>query len=70
MEWPHVQQPMSENILKYLAGLDPKKDIKKVASVLPLSDDCLKNIRVAGLLLKKASLAGLTLHDVGLMLYR
>ena len=37
---------------------------------MPFRDKCLRNMRISSLLLKKAALAGLTLHQIGSMLYR
>eukprot|EP00357_Protocruzia_adherens_P017112 CAMPEP_0115033952 /NCGR_PEP_ID=MMETSP0216-20121206/40287_1 /TAXON_ID=223996 /ORGANISM="Protocruzia adherens, Strain Boccale" /LENGTH=692 /DNA_ID=CAMNT_0002412595 /DNA_START=459 /DNA_END=2538 /DNA_ORIENTATION=+ len=70
MEWAQTREPICKKGLEHIEKLDPRADVEKLKKNLYLRDRCLRNFRVAGLLLKKGAKAGLTLHQIGTLLYR
>lgn len=70
MAWPHVRDPCTEDTKAYVAQIDPLKDICRLKDKFPIRDACLRNIRIASLLLVRGVEAGLTLYDIGQIMYR
>jgi hypothetical protein len=68
--WPQCKEPLTSASLTYIRQIDPLQDILKLKSIMSFRDSCLKNIRIATTFLKKSAEAGLTLHQIGSMLYR
>jgi len=56
--------------MDFLMQLDPLKDISTLKDTMPFRDKCLRNIRISTTLLKKGAEAGLSLYNIGSMLYR
>ena len=70
MSWPQTKEPITPDCLEYIEAMDPVAYIQYLKEIMPFRDVCLRNIRIAALLMKKGAKAGLTLHDIGSMLYR
>ena len=70
MSWPHVKEPITPKACEYVTRLDPLEDIRMLKQCLPVRDKCLRNVRIAGILLKKGIEAGLSLYDIGCIMYR
>jgi hypothetical protein len=70
MNWPHSKDSLSPAMVEYVKQLDPLKDIETLKNSLPFRDVCLRNIRIAGMLLKKGVEAGMSLYEIGCIMYR
>lgn len=66
MEWPQVQQPFSKEELDFINALDPEEDAKFLQKHLKFREICLRNFRLAGILLKKCASAGFSLYQIGI----
>ena len=69
MNWPQAKEPFSEETLEFIAAMDITKDLYIIKQFVN-NDRCLKNVRVSSLLLKKGAAAGLTLFEIGSLIYR
>lgn len=70
MSWPQVKEPITPKVCEYVDRLNPLEDIRLLKKILPIRDKCLKNIRITGMLLKKGVEMGLSLYDIGSIMYR
>lgn len=70
MNWQQCKDPIDELCLNFINAIDPVKDITFLNETLPFRDKCLRNIRISTLLLKKGACAGLTLCQIGSLVYR
>jgi hypothetical protein len=70
MSWPQTKEPITSECLEYIESIDPLSYIQFLKEVMPFRDICLRNIRIASLLMKKGAKAGLSLFNIGSMLYR
>jgi hypothetical protein len=68
--WPQVREPICQELMSIIEQIDPVKDICMLKRLFPFRDNCLKNFRIAAVLLKKGARAGLTLHQIASLLYR
>lgn len=65
MEWPQVQHPFSLEEIEFIKNINPKEDVKFLHKHLKMREICLRNFRIAEILLKKCAENGLTLYDIG-----
>jgi hypothetical protein len=70
MAWPHVRDPCTEETKTYVAQIDPLKDVYKLKDKFPIRDACLRTFRTTSLLLVRGVEAGLSLYDIGQIMYR
>ena len=70
MSWPQAKEPLTVKAVEYVSRLNPLEDARRLKQCLPVRDRCLRNFRIAGLLLKKGVESGLSLHDIGSIMYR
>ena len=70
MSWPQAKEPITPKCLEYIEAMDPLENIKFLQEAMQFRDKCLRNIRISSLLLKKGAKAGLSLYNIGTMLYR
>jgi hypothetical protein len=70
MSWPQTKEPLTLKSCEYISRLDPVADIRVLKQYLPFRDKCLRNLRITGMLLKKGAESGLSLFDIGSILYR
>ena len=70
MNWPQAREPITQRCLEYIEAMDALENIKFLQETMPFRDKCLRNIRISSLLLKKGAKAGLSLYNIGTMLYR
>jgi hypothetical protein len=68
--WPQVKEPIHPELLALIERIDPVNDICMLKRLFPFRDVCLKNFRIAAILLKKCAKAGLTLHQIAKLLCR
>ena len=57
--------PFSKKSLDYIKSIDIMKDIEQLESTFKIRPQCLRNMRISSLLLKKAAAAGLNLAQIG-----
>lgn len=70
MNWPQAKEPIRQECLDYIENMDPLSYISVLQETMPFRDVCLRNVRIAALLMKKGAKAGLSLFNIGSMLYR
>jgi hypothetical protein len=70
MAWPQAKDPVCPECFEYIESLDPISYIQYLQETMPFRDICLRNIRISSLLLKKGTKAGLSLYNIGSLLYR
>lgn len=70
MNFSQCREQLEESCLAYIQSLDPIKDIKLIRNTVPISDKSLINLRISCALLKKGAKVGLTLQQIGSLLYR
>jgi hypothetical protein len=68
MEWPQVQQPFSREELEFIQNIDPKEDVEHLKK-LEFRKICLRNFRLSEILLKKCAQEGLTLYQIGYLIF-
>ena len=70
MDWPQAKLPLSPEMRDYVLSLDIKADIQLLRSKLAIREECLKVMRISGMLLQKGVQAGLTLYDIASLICR
>ena len=70
LSFAHAEQPFSEQSLEYIRSIDIMQDIKLLEETFKFRPQCLRNMRISSTLLKKGAEAGLTLAQIGQILYR
>lgn len=70
MKWPQAKEPFTSKCIELAEALEPLNGIFLLSERLGLSDESLKNLRMVGELVKKAARRGLTLFDLGTLVYR
>jgi hypothetical protein len=71
MDWPAARVPMSEATRRYIAGLEPEIESRMLQDELGgnIRPNSLRALKIATRLLQKGAAAGLTFHDIGLLIY-
>lgn len=67
--WPQAKQPFDQETRDYIARLDVEKDAQ-ILRDLGLNEECIQTMKISTTLLKKGTLAGLSLYDIGSMASR
>lgn len=70
MDWEQSKLPFSKSMLNYIEKMDILEDMKNLCQNIKLRDKCLKNYRISNLVLKIGAMNGLTLHQIGKIMYR
>eukprot|EP01016_Furgasonia_blochmanni_P038025 TRINITY_DN4550_c0_g1_i10.p1 TRINITY_DN4550_c0_g1~~TRINITY_DN4550_c0_g1_i10.p1 ORF type:complete len:749 (+),score=202.58 TRINITY_DN4550_c0_g1_i10:68-2248(+) len=70
MSWPQAKEPFSKEELDIINSINPKKDAELLEKYLSIREVCLRNFRIANIILKKGANKGLTLYDIGRILYK
>eukprot|EP00737_Agarophyton_chilense_P000586 gb/GEZJ01000654.1/.p1 GENE.gb/GEZJ01000654.1/~~gb/GEZJ01000654.1/.p1 ORF type:complete len:719 (-),score=95.62 gb/GEZJ01000654.1/:2234-4390(-) len=71
MDWPMIRQPLSDSVKAYIECLDAESESRILDDELDgkLRSGSLRALKVATMLLQKGAAAGLTLYDIGLLIY-
>ncbi|PXF48629.1 Phosphatidylinositol 4-kinase gamma 4 [Gracilariopsis chorda] len=71
MDWPMIREPLSERAKAYIGCLDADSEAHILYEELDgkLRGGSLRALKVATMLLQKGVAAGLTLYDIGLLIY-
>ncbi|CAE7212562.1 PI4KG4, partial [Symbiodinium sp. CCMP2592] len=70
MDWPQAQEPFAQAELDYIRSLEAEQDAKSIEMQLGIRRECLRLLEVTTNLLKIGAERGLTLHQIGHILYR
>jgi len=70
MDWPQAKKPFAQAELDYIRSLEAEKDAKNIEMQLGIRRECLRLLEVTTKLLKFGAERGLTLHQIGQILYR
>ena len=70
MEYSQAKQPFSEHELSFIERIDPVEDCKRLSERLGFREICLRNFRIAEIVLKRCAKEGLTAYQIGLIVYR
>jgi hypothetical protein len=71
MDWPAAREPISAATKSYIAGLEPDIEARMLQDELGenIRTSSTRALKIATRLLQKGAAAGLTLHDIGLLIY-
>ena len=70
MDWPQAKEPLVDDLKQYVLSLDVKADIDELRRRLAIREECLKVMRISGMLLQKGVAANLTLYEIGCLTCR
>jgi hypothetical protein len=70
MEWPHIKKPFTEAELAHINNINPAADVARLSKYLRFRNICLRNFRIAEIVLKVGAKKGLTLYEIGTILYK
>lgn len=70
MAWPQARQPFGEAELAYIKSLNGPRDARLLAKCLGIRRECLRLLEVTTQLLQIGAEKGLTLYEIGTLLYR
>ncbi|CAD8117865.1 unnamed protein product [Paramecium sonneborni] len=68
--WDQMQQPFTQEEKLFIERINPDKDIQMIKDKVELREICLRNAKIATILLKIGAAADLTIHDIAEILYR
>src|SRR5699024_8385633 len=68
--WPQAHAPFTPVELKHIEQLQPDADAEWLRTKLELRPSCLRLMQVTTRLLKRGAKAGLTLHQIGMLMVR
>ena len=70
LDYPQAEEPFSAKTQAYIKNLDVDADIRLIEQNFRVRPECLRNIKISTILLKKAASKGLTLSQIGQILCR
>jgi hypothetical protein len=70
LSYDQASEPFSQKTLDYIHKLDVDADIRFLEANFKLRPECLRNMKISSLLLKRAAAKGLTLAQIGQILCR
>lgn len=70
MEWPQAREPFAPAELEYIRSLDGARDAANIEHQVGVRRECLRLLEVTTTLLQKGAEHGLSLHQIGLIMYR
>merc|ERR1712232_910968 len=70
MSWPASRKPFGEKELNYIKTMNGWNDAKLLAKTLGIRRECLRLMEVTTMLLQIDAECGLTLYEIGTILYR
>ena len=65
-----MQQPFTQRELSFIKKIDPSKDVELIRSKLKFREICLRNFRIASILLKEGAASGLNLFQIAQLAFR
>lgn len=70
LDFPQAEEPFSQRTLDYIERLDVDDDVRLIERNFSVRTECLRNMKIASLFLKKAARKGLNLSQIGQILCR
>jgi len=70
MTWAHSKVPFGQTELDYIEKLDGKRDARTLSHTVGINEGPLRLMQITTLLLKLGAKKGLTLYDIGCILFR
>lgn len=70
MGWEQSKEPFSDEIISYIKNINIKEDLNRISNNIKIRQICLKNFRISNTVLKISINYGLTLYDIGMLIYR
>ena len=70
MSWPQAQKPFGERELAYIRSLNGSRDSRLLSKCLGVRRECLRLMEVTTKLLQIGAEHGLTLYDIGMIMFR
>ncbi len=70
LSWKQIQQPLSPELVDYIASLDADKDAFRLQRETSITRLALRNMRIVLMLLKTGAAAGLTLAEIASLMVR
>jgi len=62
--WKQTLKPFEKETLDYISKLDPDAEIERLRKETDIPKECLRNSKIATILLKQGAAAGLVLYDI------
>ena len=62
--WKQTKKPFDKKTLEYISKLDPDADIERLRKETDIPKECLRNSKIATVLLKQGAAAGLLLFEI------
>jgi hypothetical protein len=69
LSWPQAKIPFDEDVRNYIAALNVDHDAR-ILRALGVRDECIRTFMLSTVLLKKAAMRGMTLHEIGALICR
>jgi len=69
MNWPQSRQPFTTEELELINAIDPFEDAQMIQEKVNIRKLCLLNFIISNILLKKGAQNGLTLFEIGTIIY-
>ncbi|CAJ1329007.1 unnamed protein product [Effrenium voratum] len=70
MDWNQAKEPFGPEEMDYIRGLSGAQDAKNLERQVGVRRECLRLMEATTMLLQKGAEHGLTLHQIGLIMYR
>lgn len=70
LSWPQAKEPFDEETRNYILAIDIEEDVRKLQTLLDISESSLQLMRICTMLLKKGAEERLTLYDIASIIAR
>ena len=70
LNWPQCREPLDSELAKFVNEIDPMSDYQKLKCQLGIRSECLFNLVLAEVFLKKAIQKGFSLYKIAKLVYR
>ena len=64
LQWKQTSKPFDKATMDYIRNLNPDQDIERIRKETSISKECLRNFKIATLLLKQCAAGGLLLSEI------
>jgi hypothetical protein len=70
LDWPQVRAPFDEETRNYIMTLNFERDSEILREMFKIKEECLTNMKISTMLLKKGTEAGLTCYEIARIISR
>lgn len=70
MNWPQAKIPFDRETREFIEKIDIDRDVKQIKKHLSIREECLINLRITSMLLKKGAKQGLSLYQIAKIIAR